>query len=80
MELKEFFKMELEAKKAGEWFIFSGEINGVHVAIKQIRGNGIYQQILRVGNSGINYGAGHTLSTVKEFKDQITKLIEGEME
>ena len=73
---KEFFHMELNAKKEKGWFIFRGFVDGVYIEIKQIRGSDIYQQILRAGDKLTDYSAGHTLRTVGEFKSQISSLLQ----
>lgn len=76
LTLKQFFASELQAKKRGEWFVFVGFVEGVYLAIKQFRSVHIHQQILKIGYDNIDYSAGHTLRTVREFKAQITELIE----
>ena len=76
LSLKEFFALELQAKKRNEWFVFVGFVEGVHLEIKQFRGIEIYQQILKVGYDNLDYSACHSLRTVREFKAQITELIE----
>lgn len=72
---KEFFKMELEAKKNREWFVFRGMVDGVYIEIKQIRGCDIFQQILRAGDKLKDYSAGHTLQSVGELKEQIADIL-----
>ena len=75
--IDDLLKLEKEHRKAQKWLMFSGIVkkdNGETVKV-QLKSFGDYNQIFRIGDDGINYCSGHSISKVKPMQEFIRNQI-----